>query len=375
MPENICPVCNDPIKRTSKYLKCGSYCDNLYHQKCAKLSDKMYDLVLDNVNICWRCDFCIQRRSRDMYSIIEKIYSTTEKLSEDFKQHQETLKKHEDILQNLKEKVDYGHADDCSKTKVVSYAEKTKKNKPVLVIKPKNDKQTSETTKEDLKEKIDPTEADINRLKKVAKGGVAISCSNVESLEKLKEETEKKLGDKYNVNIPSAKKPRIKIVGLTEKPNEENIIEYIKKQNHYIKEDSIIKVEHIYKVEKGRNIRYSIIIQVDGDTHFNIVRNKEIIIGWDVCAAYDHLEITRCYKCCGYYHKASKCNKEQCCARCGGDHRVQNCSSNVEKCVNCEGANKKLNMKIISDHNSWSPDCPVFKRMIDAERNKIDYSI
>lgn len=87
----------------------------------------------------------------------------------------------------------------------------------VVVIKPKTEKQTSSSTQEDLKVNIDPTEVEIRGIKNLSKGGVVIGCKTKETVEKLKQETEKKMGEKYTVSVPEARKPKVKIVGMKEK--------------------------------------------------------------------------------------------------------------------------------------------------------------
>lgn len=371
-----CPACKEDIRRTTKYVRCLGFCDDYYHQKCANVNDKVYNTMLEYPNsLGWRCENCRKKNTAEMFKMLQDLQQVTKSINEKVSQQQELLMNHDEILKEINEKIEErGTPNNDCVGKIVSYADKVKKNQ-ILVIKPKNEKQNSYTTKEDLKDKIDPTQVEFSGLKNTSKGGIVIGCQTKEALEKLKEETIKKLGDKYNVNIPNSKKPKIKIVGLKEEHKEDNIIEYIKKQNHYIKDNSIIKVEHMYKVVKGRNSRFSVIVEVDGETYFNILKYKEIIIGWDVCMAYAHFGITQCFKCFGFYHKAEKCTKDQCCSKCGGDHKYTECLSDYEKCVNCEAANKKLNMKINSNHESLDHDCPVYKKILDNEMKKVDYSL
>ncbi len=58
-------------------------------------------------------------------------------------------------------------------------------------------------------------------------------------------------------------------------------------------------------------------------------------------------QLTQCYKCQRYGHKADHCRGKEKCARCSGDdHATRECQSNVHKCTNCG-----------EDHPAWHPDC------------------
>ncbi|CAF1503255.1 unnamed protein product [Adineta steineri] len=62
----------------------------------------------------------------------------------------------------------------------------------------------------------------------------------------------------------------------------------------------------------------------------------------------------QCYMCLKYNHVAKYCKtKQQLCARCGGDHRVEQCTaaSDVMKCSNCSGS-----------HLATSNECLIYKQ-------------
>jgi hypothetical protein len=58
-------------------------------------------------------------------------------------------------------------------------------------------------------------------------------------------------------------------------------------------------------------------------------------------------QITQCFKCQGYGHKSIVCTREEKCGKCGQSHNTKACTSEVQKCVHCEGA-----------HPAWHPECP-----------------
>ena len=56
-------------------------------------------------------------------------------------------------------------------------------------------------------------------------------------------------------------------------------------------------------------------------------------------------------------HSAKHCEKNQVCAKCGGNHRLVECNANVEKCVNCERkGHSDLN------HQTNGTKCSVYTR-------------
>ena len=65
-----------------------------------------------------------------------------------------------------------------------------------------------------------------------------------------------------------------------------------------------------------------------------------------------------CYKCQGFGHKAEKCEKDQVCVKCTGNHLVKDCVKLKEdyRCKNC-GLN----------HVSWTKNCPkMIQKKIDS---------
>lgn len=44
-----------------------------------------------------------------------------------------------------------------------------------------------------------------------------------------------------------------------------------------------------------------------------------------------------CYNCQRFGHVAGSCRGKRKCAKCGGDHAIQNCKAEAPKCPNCDG--------------------------------------
>ncbi|KAK9873040.1 hypothetical protein WA026_020776 [Henosepilachna vigintioctopunctata] len=115
-----------------------------------------------------------------------------------------------------------------------SYANALKrKNKEELLI-INCEEQNNPKKLEELKSKINPTELKIGQKR----------CRYI------KKEVEEKMGRQYRVTIPNKKNPRIKIVGLEEKLNEDKLKESIHKQNGHLCRDDTKIVITTYIKEK-----------------------------------------------------------------------------------------------------------------------------
>jgi hypothetical protein len=59
-------------------------------------------------------------------------------------------------------------------------------------------------------------------------------------------------------------------------------------------------------------------------------------------------QITQCFKCQGYGHRAAHCRGKETCAKCSKDHSTKECPNDVDiKCVNCG-----------DNHQAWYHGCP-----------------
>jgi hypothetical protein len=67
-------------------------------------------------------------------------------------------------------------------------------------------------------------------------------------------------------------------------------------------------------------------------------------------------QLTQCYKCQRFGHKAGHCRGRERCGNCGrDDHIAKDYGTNRPRCVNCG-----------DDHTAWHPDCP--RRREESER-------
>ena len=77
----------------------------------------------------------------------------------------------------------------------------------------------------------------------------------------------------------------------------------------------------------------------------------------------------QCYKCQEFGHSATRCNNNQICAKCSGNHHTRDCTSAILKCNNCVRRGfTETNHKTKDVHN-----CMVYKEEISRARNNTDH--
>ena len=74
-------------------------------------------------------------------------------------------------------------------------------------------------------------------------------------------------------------------------------------------------------------------------------------------------QVTRCYNCHEYNHKAESCKNKTKCGRCSQDHRTNECKTTEGsfKCPNCNG-----------NHTAGNRECPSQHRELERMKNKRD---
>lgn len=111
-------------------------------------------------------------------------------------------------------------------------------------------------------------------------------------------------------------------------------------------------------------------------TREQMMEEGRIKIGWKICKVQDYLGILRCYKCCGYYHFAKDCKKEETCGNCAGKHSTKKCGSDIQKYINCEEKIRIFKIKNLnSNHSAFDTDCPCYSKELNKQKSKIQNSI
>jgi hypothetical protein len=387
---SICAVCKTSVtKKKAPGVQCGGSCKMFFHfEKCAKLSPEECDSI-EKGRLVYQCPICKKKRvsqvfpRRDSVSdfddtannmSLEKVVEAQNELKEEVRNLMKivgemnkkigvfdtVIRRFEKIADKLENKVQEKKAEASPNLQKVSYANIVQKNKQVVIVRPKNTEQLGAETINQIKAVSDPVASNISGLKSVSNGGVAIMCSDPESTAKCREEIAEKLGDEYEVNVSKQKKPLLKVWGLSDLLEGDDLVTRLKKQNSCVAQNAEIKVVTIKRNPRG----VVCLLEVDQTTHEILLTNGRVFIGWDSCRVYQHIDILRCFKCSQFGHRAVNCPYEICCAKCSGNHDGKDCVSDQEKCVNCVWANDRLKLNLDVCHPSYSLKCPSYLRKV-----------
>lgn len=254
------------------------------------------------------------------------------------------------------------------------------KTEAVIIIKPKEAEEgnSSETTKKDIKNKIDISKlgVGITKLRKATRGAVVVGCESKLQADKLKEKVAEDLGEKYVVQEPKKRKLKIKIHDIDKEDceSEEDFWSKVAEQNECGSEG--VRGKIIHKTVNSNSRGVTLIIEVDTDARKRLLDLGRVKIGWKICRVQDYVGILRCFKCCGYYHFAKDCVKKEACGLCAGQHMTKDCNSSARKCVNCEDKIKKIKIRNLkSDHSAYDNNCPCLKKEIEMYKSKMQSSI
>lgn len=253
------------------------------------------------------------------------------------------------------------------------------KTEAVIIIKPKDTEgeNSSETTKKDIKSKIDISKlgVGITKLRKVTRGAVVVGCESKLQADKLKEKVAIDLGEKYEVKEPKKRKLKIKIYDIDKEDcvNEKDFWNKVEEQNEGGREG--IRGKIIHKTANSSLRGVTVIAEVDTDTRKRLLDLGKVKIGWRMCRVQDYIGILRCFKCCGYWHYAKDCVKREVCGLCAEQHMTKDCNSSIRKCINCEDKIKNMKIKHLkSDHSAYGSSCPCLKKEIEIYKSKMQSS-
>lgn len=254
-------------------------------------------------------------------------------------------------------------------TNTASYAAVVNNN-PVVVIKPKDSTQASSTTKKDLRENLSPSTTNFCGVRNAANGGVVIECKSVSGSNSLLKDATDKLGSNYVVTMPSKRPTKIRVVGMSENVSSEQLKDKIRAQNpEFFNSDSVLEVVSTFKIKDYFGAK----LVIDPETFRKMMDDSKLRIGWDVCRIYEAFDIVRCFNCSSFHHMSKNCTSKKRCPKCSGEHTLLECKSALETCCNCSDAAKSLKLVLDTNHSAMSPDCPVYVRKINTQRQRTNY--
>lgn len=394
-----CSKCK--LNKNEGMVGCEATCNKWFHYSCVGLTNVEFSMLSKSKNLFYMCDECkhtcdildkptLTDYNTNMKDVRKHVLQVTEivgkKLDgqlEEFNKLFEGLKA--DVLNSIKAQIECTvnehiklstpqYIDSHCSIKNTTYANAANAKSSFLIT-PKVI-QDPAVTKADMFLNVNPLNTHINltKVKNVRDGGLLISCENDNESVTFKEVAAEKLSNKYTIKEVSSLNPRIRVVGISEKLEDDVLLNYIKTQNKYIFSDQgDCKIISNVPLKKKNNI-YQATIQVDRGTYKNIMHQGKLFVGYDYCSVFDAIELRRCYKCCGYHHISKNCTSNvEFCPRCAQPHKLTDCKSDVLCCINCRNfkKNKGNNISINLDHASWDNTCHVYKLTLEKFKNNI----
>lgn len=349
----MCKVCSTLTSSRKPSIICSGPCSNEYHVSCIYSGSlDLLSLVNKIDGLSWKCaectNTCLLINEVKLTEIIQsKVMNAVSQLSAQFE-----LFKNEFFQKFPTANFPHTTLDQPAK-----YADIVRsKTEPVVIVKPKNPNQQNSQTKADIMQRINPVDSNIqlSKVKNVKNGGVVIGCKSLEENARFKKLAVEKLPSTYEVTEARGLNPRIRIVGIREKMDDDELLSIIHSMNnHLINNNSDLKLIKFYATRKNNNI-YQAIIQLDKISYNRVIQAGNLFVGYDSCRVYDAIDIYRCYNCNEFHHSSKFCKNPCTCPRCGENHVVSNCKSPILKCVNCVSLKDKLKSDNISiDHASW----------------------
>lgn len=350
----------------------GSKCLKMFCTSCMKdnenvLPEKMNDLM----QMIYKIDMSCQQKKASEQSN-NQLMNEMMKMMKSMMEKLETL---ENRVQKVESTPIISRSDDAIPSTSSTFANVVKLGVPksAVVVKPKN-KQHSKKTMEQITTAVDKTSVNVCGTRNARDGGIVLCCNNTTDTMKVKQIVREKLGDDYEVTLPSVKNPRLRITNINIEIANDSIIEQLKQNNDLIKDDEIKLVVVIPRKFRDA-ITNDVIVEVKCEVYKKLLRAGVLRLPWRECKVLQHLYVKRCFKCCGFSHTAQQCRQNiQFCSKCAGAHKFDSCRSKKMCCINCKVANEKFGLNLNTEHHAWSRDCRVLSRKMQTLQDKIEYN-
>lgn len=157
---------------------------------------------------------------------------------------------------------------------------------------------------------------------------------------------------------------------MTEEHGDDDLMKMIQRNKSVMGE--AIQIVHRYKNNNTRNPTFTAVVEVTPKCFRQIMDGGRLFIKWESCRVVEDINVMRCFKCCGYNHKATDCKNNIKCVRCAGDHDVKSCKANEMKCVNCASAVEKFNANLTVNHTASDKNCTIYRNKLEVMRRKVN---
>ena len=401
MGPDVCLKCAKEIQDSAKgdnKIKCA-LCNCFSHNSCYGITPSVYKYLTTSVNhVLWSCDNCA-KAGNVVTQLFEKLKDLTQKLTE----CDEKIRKLESsatqspslrkrtfssVLVNANNYTEPSpkiqritskqQQQQQNQDKQKQQRQTQQKKSHVVVVQTKDQDKRNEI-EASVKNIIDPLTDPITRCRKTMRGKVVIECKDEESVKMVKNKLTQNMPNDFEVDTPKPVMPMIKIVSVSDYKSNDQLFKYMRKQNSDVfDEDDKLEYVTSYKptTKAGVQQTTTVIVKLTHRCFVKALEKKRLLINWDSCKVYEHVDVQRCYKCSRLGHYVDTCPSDTyTCARCMGPHSVSMCdSAAVLRCANCVDVNATKNLDLPVDHCAWSAQCPVMMRRAENVKKNIIYS-
>ncbi|KAJ3660034.1 hypothetical protein Zmor_011690 [Zophobas morio] len=293
-----CAKCNRNVNvRLESYISCKK-CKSNFHLTCSGFADEDYEKLIEQDKLStWVCNFCksnntmqnaagvdltpkdgnsedlrrnninlpvdqftklveaiVQCQVVPLKEQVAELVNEVQKLSTQNLQLQSEISKlSKSIEKNNTQESEHNQEVLNVKTTYAECIAKNSQNK--VIVKPKDKTQNVSKTKSDILNNVNPIESSlvIGKVKNLKDGGLLLGCEDVS---KFKEIVKEKLSQNYNVREVKKIRSRIRIAGISDTIQKEDVLSYLVKQNEFIFDNDTTEYEMLkfYPVKKKRNL-------------------------------------------------------------------------------------------------------------------------
>ena len=363
-----CGMCTNCVTLKKQAVSCSGICKKPYHLACIGATSELLALIKDTPGLTWKCSNCREIQELfDEHEIRSIFQKKLESLFDNLNGLFDAVKL--DFLKRAEEKISQFELPN-SPTKIInkpSYSSVIcNSSHPAVIVKPKS-AQENKQTKSDILRNFNPINSDINisKIKHIKDGGLLVSCQTTEETQKFKQIAQEKLSNQYDVRKLKGLHPRLRIVGLTDKLDQDTICNLVVKQNRELfSENSDCKIIKIWPTKNNKNV-FQAILQLNIPAYNKVIDNGYLLVGLDICTVYA-IEILRCFNCNGFNHSKGNCKNNLSCPKCSMKHNVDSCQAVKLKCSNCLVLSEKpRDSNINIEHAAWDyVKCQSYKNAV-----------
>lgn len=217
----------------------------------------------------------------------------------------------------------------------------------------------------------------INEVRNVRKGGIAVVVGNSAQAEELKKGLSELQQGGFKLQESKGLKPRVRIFDVPSTISKEELRDCVYGQNV---KDLMGKDEFNrgflplfsskpVKANESTEVKVTWVISCSPGVRSLLVKKEKIGIDWYLCRVRDFNSVTRCFKCNGFGHMASSCMYRERCGKCAEEgHETRICKSTAPpKCTNCKRFGKP------HDHDVRDVSCPCYVRALEQQLKRTNY--